>query len=213
MLPLFFLAFVTLIAVMDASAVQVQGNLELSNKARRLAMDSAAFSGAAAGSAADGLWIDLMKTENFTFPFSMVPVPGLALTERARVYPWIGYQKGSDDASDSDSDDEMVFVTENESVYHTHEDCTHLELTIIATTPDEVKHMRNDYGSRYRPCDNFPRGYTGMIYVSAKGDRYYPSTDYGSLTRHVSLIKKSETTALKLCERCAARDAKAGVGT
>lgn len=205
---------VTMIVVMDAIGIQVRGNLELSNKARRLAMDAAAASGFISGSAADGTWIDLAETKTYAFPFSMIPVPGIRLTQRARVYPWIGYQPGSDDASGSGSgDDEMVYVTDNESVYHTHEDCTHLDLTIIATTTDEVGSLRNEYGARYRKCDYFPSGYTGPVYVTAKGDRYYPSLNYGGVTRHVHLVKKSETGAVKECERCAARDAAGKSGT
>ena len=167
--------------------MQVRGNLELSNRARRLSMDAAAASGAAGQNGISGIWIDLTEIRTFTFPFSMIPVPGIALTERARVYPWIGYEQGSDDASDSDRDDEMVYVTDYGSVYHTHADCTHLDLTIIATTTDEVGSLRNDYGEKYRKCDYFPAGYTGTVYVTAKGDRYYPSLKYAGITRHADL--------------------------
>jgi hypothetical protein len=211
-LPLFFLAMVTLIVFMDAVGMQVRGNLELSNRARRLAMDAAAASSAAGKNGISGVWIDLTETRTYTFPFSMIPVPGIALTERARVYPWIGYEQGSDDASDSDREDEMVYVTDYGSVYHTHADCTHLDLTIIATTTDEVGSLRNDYGEKYRKCDYFPDGYTGTVYVTAKGDRYYPSLKYAGITRHVRLIRKSEAGSVHECERCAARDAAGSAG-
>ena len=75
-----------------------------------------------------------------------------------------------------------------------HEDCTHLDLTIIATTTDEVGSLRNEYGARYRKCDYFPSGYTGPVYVTAKGDRYYPSLNYGGVTRH-------DSGRLQLCLR------------
>ena len=53
--------------------------------------------------------------------------------------------------------DEMVYITDNESVYHTHADCTHLDLTIIETTTDAVGSLRNKYGQKYKKCDYFPK--------------------------------------------------------
>ena len=70
-----------------------------------------------------------------------------------------------------------------------------------------VKNLRNEYGSRYRPCDGFPKNYDGPVYVTVKGEYYYPSTDYNSLTRHVRMVSKTECPELHICERCAAMDA------
>lgn len=206
-LPLFFLAFVTLITFMNAIGTQVSGNLTLSNKARKLAMNAAYGNSVISGSVLDGAWVDLQETKTFSFPFSMVPVPSLRIWIRARVYPWIGYKEGDDDASDSeDKDEEMVYVTDYKSVYHTHADCSHLDLTVIASTTDAVGKLRNSYGKKYRKCDAFPAGYTGTVYVTAKGDRYYPSLEYAGVTRHVRMVKKSEIGDLEECERCKALD-------
>lgn len=100
----------------------------------------------------------------------------------------------------------MVYVTQNESVYHTHADCTHINLTIIKTDMAGIANLRNAYGRKYRKCSNFPYDYDGPVYVTATGDYYYPSLEYGSLTRHVCMKKRSECRGLRKCERCEARD-------
>ncbi len=205
-LPFFFMAVVMLITFMDAVGIQTSKNLELSNKARKIAMMSSAAGSAARGTAADGIYIDLAENYSFKYPFTVLPVPDLKIALRARVYPWVGYKTGSDDADDSNDSDEMVYITDNESVYHTHADCTHLDLTIIETTTDAVGSLRNKYGQKYKKCDYFPKDYTGTVYVTEKGDCYYPSLNYGGVTRHVHLAKKSEVSDLKKCDRCAARD-------
>ncbi|MDO4804054.1 MAG: hypothetical protein Q4A32_04460 [Lachnospiraceae bacterium] len=203
-LPLWFFAVITLLSFMQAVKIQNVENLNLSNQARQIAMY-----GGAIETEGDGIWIDLPRIYTFQYPGALGKISPLRIALRARVYPWIGYGGDAlDDAGDDESDDGgVVFLTDNQSVYHTHADCTHLDLTIMRTTLADVKNLRNEYGSKYKPCSNFPRDYDGPVYVAAKGDYYYPSTDYHSLTRHVRMVDKSECPGLKLCERCAARDA------
>lgn len=205
-LPVFFIACLTLIVFMNAMRIQVKENLSLSNKARKMAMAANLL-----GENADGNWVDLIKSYKMEFPFPELGVPKLKIALRARVYPWVGSSKGiGGAASDGDgtSKDDTVYLTDNREVYHSHSDCTHLDLTIIKTDMTGVKKLRNAYGKKYRKCPDFPRDYSGPVYVTAKGDYYYPSTNYGSLTRHVQVCRKEEAAGLELCSRCAARDAK-----
>ena len=78
----------------------------------------------------------------------------------------------------------------------------------MRTDISNVKNMRNAYGKRYKKCRGFPENYNGPVYLTEKGDYYYPSSDYNSLVRHVSVTEQSECGDLCLCERCAARDRK-----
>lgn len=209
-LPLFFMALVMLISFMNAVSFQVTENLKLSNEARTAAMYAAAAGRAAGGTAADGLYIDFFQIRDFAYPFSVIPVPKLKIALRARVYPWIG-SDGKDTAAEPDSSPEqMVYLTDNESVYHTHSDCTHLDLTVIATTTEQIGKLRNAYGEKYKKCDSFPDNYRGTVYLTLKGDCYYPSLGYAGVTRHVRLGKLSDYRGLKECERCAARDQQEG---
>ena len=204
-LPLFFFTVVTLASFMDAVGLQTRTNLSLLGQAERTALMAGA-AGELAGRGEKDFWIDLSYTEPFTCGYGLLPVPKLKIAVRARVYPWIGgtipLSAGAAEGSGG-----MVLVTDNQEVYHTHADCTHLDLTIMRTSMGNVKNLRNEYGSRYRPCDGFPKNYDGPVYVTAKGEYYYPSTDYNSLTRHVRMVSKTECPELHICERCAAMDA------
>lgn len=202
-LPLWFFAVITLISFMQAVKIQNVKNLELSNCARSIAMYSGVIE-----SEGEGTWIDLSQTYTFRYPGALGSIAPLRIALRARVYPWIGYggEEPLTDGSGENGGSDTVYLTDNGAVYHTHADCTHLDLTIMRTTVSDVKHLRNEYGSRYKPCDSFPDNYDGPVYVTAKGDYYYPSTEYNSLTRHVRMVHQSECSELHKCERCAARD-------
>jgi len=207
-LPLFFLASLTLILFMNAVGLQAKTGLELSNTARQAAAIAGA-AGEALNAETDGeaAWIDLPRVVRYSFPVSLIPGLSVKVAAQAHVYPFVGIRDWADTAYGAGSGTgEMVYVTDNREVYHTHSDCTHLDLTIVAVPFEAVGGLRNEDGSRYRPCAGFPAGYTGTVYVTACGEYYYPSTAYGSLTRHVHLVRESEAAGLPLCERCARRD-------
>lgn len=213
-LPLFFMACLSLMLFMNALKLQTEKNLELSYKARTFAIAAGCVGTGTDGSSpatSDGAYIDLTTSETYRHPFSLFGLKDIKVLCRARVYPWIG-SDGIGNSSSKDRsenrDSDTVYVTDNQKVYHTHADCTHLNITVIRTTLSSVKNMRNADGKKYKKCRGFPKNYTGPVYVTPQGTYYYPSTDYGSLTRHVHIVNKSDYEGLKLCERCAARDAK-----
>ena len=208
-LPLFFLASVTLILFMNAVGLQVKTGIELSNTARQTAAYAGA-AGEALDAAGDGeaVWIDLPRVATYSFPVSLIPGLSVRVAAEAHVYPFVGIRDWSGTSYGAgDGSGGMVYVTDNREVYHTHADCTHLDLTIIAVPFSSVSDLRSEDGRRYKPCAGFPAGYTGTVYVTARGEYYYPSTAYGSLTRHVHLVREPEAAGLPLCERCARRDA------
>lgn len=197
-LPLFLFACIILITFMGAIRLQTRTNLKLSNRARQLAVTGQ-----------DG-WIDLYEEKKFSFPVSMPGITSPLMICRARVRSWSGGSLASRAGSQSDRHDEpVVYVTDNRSVYHTHADCSHIDLTIFLSNTKDIKNLRNSDGSRYKACRGFPRNYSGPVYASASGDYYYPSLDYASLKRHVSIVKKSECTGLSECSRCRLRDSAA----
>ncbi len=197
-LPVFLFAVLTLLSFMYAVRLETDRTLSLSNRARKAA--AAAY----VGQDLD-MYIDIPEIVTYRFPFSALPVPDLKIAVRARVKAFSGYKSGSDPA---DADEGGTFyLSETAEVYHTHADCTHLDLTIYRTTLQSVGSLRNEKGERYKPCSGFPEGWTGPVYITREGNFYYPSTNYGSLKRHVRTATRDECCGLPLCERCAARDA------
>lgn len=201
-LPLFFVACLTLILIMDAVQMQSAEELKLSNTARQLAV-SAAFAGDVTG----GKWIDIRKSKKYSWPVRFPGVGTLRVALRARVYPWVGSAEGigkSGAEGEDRGEGELVYITDNEAVYHTDPNCSHIDLTVFKSTTSEIKGLRNSSGSRYRKCPGFPKNYSGPVYASATGDYYYPSPDYGSLTRHVHVVVRGDTGDLPPCSRCSA---------
>lgn len=214
-LPIFFLAILTVISSMEAIRMRTMKELALINKAKTMAVaagvagEAGASGNAAASEAADGdiSYIDLFEPFSFSWPAPMFGIPDLKVSLRARVGVWSGGGIPTD-GSGAESDDGYVYVTNNRSVYHTHADCTHLELAVFAVPMNEISSMRSADGRKYKPCRGFPKGYTGTVYAAARGEYYYPNATYASLTRHVQMVKKTEVEGLHECSRCAARDAK-----
>ena len=203
-LPLYLIACVVLIMLMNAVKIQGTKNLELSNKVRVLA-EAAPLAGS--GSDSGSRWIDIRKIERFRFPVSFPGIPKLRILLRARVYPWTGCDGNlfAGSGNDNGSSEHTVLVTENRSVYHTDPDCTHLDLAVFKSTTSEIRNLRNAYGRKYKKCRGFPKNYSGPVYAAAKGDFYYPSENAGSLIRHVSIVSEKECAGLTECERCAAK--------
>ena len=198
--PLFAFAVLSLILLLSLFGQYGETALTLSNTAR-----STAVYASLAGDAAPE-WIDLTDHVDLDFPF----FPGLrhlSFPVRARVRSYTGFSEDALTVGEEDSQSaSLCYLTEYESVYHTHADCTHLDLSVRLSDTGSVASLRNDYGERYRPCDGFPAGYQGEVYVTAKGDRYYPSPGYAGLTRHVRAVSAEDCSGLSLCARCAARD-------
>ena len=134
---------------------------------------------------------------------SPVPVPC-----RACVRAWNGRDEFTE-AEGKDSTGEYVYITENQSVYHTSADCTHLDLSIKSVSEKSVPKMKNEYGSRYHVCDKCgTAGTDGIVYITSYGDCYHTSSECSALKRTVRLVSKTEVDQqICQCSRCAAKSA------
>lgn len=82
----------------------------------------------------------------------------------------------------------MVYVTEYESVYHTSESCTHLDLSVHRGTKTQVEQKRNEYGGKYHACERCG-GDSALVYYTEKGDCYHSQVSCSGLKRTVRLVK------------------------
>lgn len=136
-------------------------------------------------------------------PFSLLPGRGIKVTAAASAQAWIGYN-GNRYGDSGQNREEMVYVTDNESVYHTSSDCTHLKLSVTTASKGSIGNKRNAYGEKYAPCQKCMKGHEkdSYFYISEKGDCYHSDNTCGGLTRHVRLVKQSEAKELQSCRRC-----------
>lgn len=157
------------------------------------------------GSSYQGHRISLTARVTYKLPFSVIPLPAISFTNESCVNSWTGQDEGELADIAGGSQEEMVYVTDYESVYHTSAECTHLELAIHQGTLGTVEDIRNAYGQTYHCCDKCGKAPEGTwVYYTEKGDCYHTSESCSGLKRTVRLVKKSETYAAHQCERCEA---------
>lgn len=205
-LPIFFFACVVLISVINAVRLQTEADLKAANKARALAMAAAAAEGEPSAALDPASWIDLCAPHRMRIPSLFPGLPSLVVYSSARVAKWTGGGIGLPPEQESEEDDPVVFIADNRSVYHTHADCTYLNLSIYASTTEDIRKLRNTNGGKYYPCRGFPRNYRGPVYATSNGTYYYPSLNYRSLKRHVHTARLSECHDLSECTRCRGRN-------
>lgn len=145
----------------------------------------------------------------YRIPLSVIPLPPIRLYNESRVNSWVGAETGKHGYGETGDEDAMVYVSEYESVYHTSEACTHLDLTVHQADRQDMDALRNAYGGKYHVCEkcgNFPaKG--GQVYYSEKGNSYHFQKNCAGLKRTVRLVSKSQLSGKHECERCQKRKA------
>ena len=200
-LPLFFLAVVALILMMDMYATCARKTVALQEQAETLALAAFATGGA------DLPAIDLKDHWTYHPRFFPEALPGVTLTARGRVRPWTG-RRNTPASEDAQEEGEMVYVSERATVYHTSSSCTHLALSVKSVSGSRVGSLRNHSGGRYHACEKcVGSGKTNRtVYVTEDGDRFHNHAECSSLTRSVRLVKKEDLEGLHPCSRCRERE-------
>ena len=132
-------------------------------------------------------------------PLQVFGNPSARLEEAFILSAWTGYQGGRDGAESG----QIVYVTENEGVYHEDYSCSHLQLSIRYVPASELDEMRNDSGGRYHACEKcvFGPAMTG-VYITETGDRYHNSISCSGLKRTIRAVDRDEVSGLGGCSRC-----------
>ncbi|MBR2189359.1 MAG: hypothetical protein IJ860_08140 [Eubacterium sp.] len=211
--PFFFLCMTALICTLDIYGQYAQKMVKLQESAERTAAaESAGISWLSrkeetTGSSPENSIVDIPEYLSYTpfgLPFAHAPVRVLC---RGRVHAWTGYEGSHTEAENTE--DHLVYVTDYESVYHTTSECTHLDLTWEAVSAAGITLKHNQSGKKYHACEKCigSGGTNEIVYISPQGDSYHNSAACSGLTRHVHLVKESETGGLHKCSRCAAKEA------
>ena len=80
--------------------------------------------------------------------------------------------------------------------------CSHLDLSIRMTHLELVEGLRNENGGKYYPCEHCVKGNGGNIYITNSGDRYHSSLSCSGLKRTIYAIPISEAAGKGACSRC-----------
>lgn len=102
----------------------------------------------------------------------------------------------------ADRENDTVYVTETGLVYHRDYHCSHLDLSIQMTQKETVPGLRNENGGKYYPCEHCVKENTGNVYITNSGDRYHSSLTCSGLKRTIYAIPISEAAGKGACSRC-----------
>ena len=201
-IPLFFLAALSVICMTGMYSSYAEKAVKLREQA-----ETAAVAAFAAGDISPS-YIDLSDGIEVRPRWYPAALPAVTLTVRARVRAWTG-RKGEEASAAEKEDEEMVYVSEHESVYHTSSSCTHLNVSVKSADGRSVTSRRNAYGERYHACEKCvgSGAVCGTVYITDEGDHFHNSASCSGLKRTVRLVRRSETDAHRLCGRCAAGEA------
>lgn len=144
--------------------------------------------------------IDLIATYKIQTPFNYFGIKDIPVMQRARVRAWTGYAG----EHDSIKEEQMVYITENGTVYHTDISCSYLNPSTKAIQVDEIAGKRNQSGAKYYPCeicgDYAPSG--GVVYITNYGNRYHTTASCSGLKRNIKVVPISEVGGRGLCSKC-----------
>lgn len=197
-LPLFLIAMLTLVCVIDICRIHIEQQTAIAEQAKKLSTYAYA-----AGEYMEESYIDLYQVYPCRLPVSLIPGYQIDLALRGRVHAWTGRSEAECAADRESTAEEMVYVTENQDVYHTNSGCTYLELSIYAVGKNDLSGARNEDGGRYHPCEKCcGTSDVNTYYITSNGQSYHASRSCSGLTRRVRMIRKTEAVHLPVCSRC-----------
>jgi len=196
--PIFMCFFVNVISLMLFFHVFVSNLEELHQQGRQLAMLAAA---AGEITELNEEMIELVKPVKIKSPIPMIGYSGTTIVSCCYMRAWTGYDVKRSQA-EGVSGEGYVYLTENGSVYHTKESCTHLSLSIDMTAKSQLGSLRNEDGGKYTPCDKCGGEGSSLVYVTREGDHYHNTITCSGLKRTIRRIPVSEAAGLPACGRC-----------
>jgi len=143
-----------------------------------------------------------------TVSYSASPLSGFIgfpvtrLSNRYYGHLWNGYDV-SGNSSDTQKN-EMVYMTDNGSVYHVDRNCTHLLLSVETVNADTVGQRRNQWGRSYGPCEKCARGERPSgVYITQEGECFHYSSSCPGLKRTVYAVQLTDVQGVyRPCSRC-----------
>ena len=141
-------------------------------------------------------------------------LPGFPVVQCVRMHSFNGHEVAKKNSvPDEEQNEEVVFITESGSVYHTHSDCTYIKIVLDQVAYDTISSLKNESGSRYYPCEGCVKSKNGQmedlhstVYITKHGTRYHISTSCSKIKRNIKQIKLSEVGSRKKCSKCSKRD-------
>lgn len=127
---------------------------------------------------------------------------GLCFEDELFAHDFNGY-RGSVEG-DRREEEEIVYITENGTRYHTDTGCVSLRISVQTVHSSRLSAMRNQSGGRYYPCERCRPSKSGVFFITRDGDRYHRGADCSSLKRTVRAVTLEEAVRMgrSACSKC-----------
>ena len=195
-LPLFLFSMISLISVMDLYRVETIHLTQLCSAAKT----AATYTYNPAGEGIED--ITLPDIYQFRTLGGLIPSHTITCLNTVTVRSWNGKAHVPGDGTSSTG--RMVYVTESGTVFHRKLGCRYLNLSVTSISASELAVRHNSYGASYGPCEVCvgPGSPAGIVYITAKGNRYHNSPYCSSLKRTIRILRESDVGTMRACSVC-----------
>lgn len=154
-------------------------------------------------------YVTVRLSYDLNIPVVSVIVPRLPVIIQVRIKSFQGHAVPSklDTEDETNEKDEIVYVTEHGSVYHTNVNCSHLRISVQSIAYAKVGQARNKSGAKYYPCEVCLRTmakHPEIVYITQYGTSYHLNSDCSCIKREVKAVSKDEVAGMCECKRCQA---------
>lgn len=144
----------------------------------------------------DESYIDAVVTYRIKVPIGFFGKKVFTFSDGCRMHRWTG-DLGN---GKKEEEQEWVYITPTDSVYHRSSECTHLKLSVQSVSPERLeKELKG-----YEPCGHCSRGQKpgAVVYITSEGNCYHVRIGCSGLKRTVYRILKKQVGNRRPCLRC-----------
>ena len=132
----------------------------------------------------------------------IIGFPDIPMENRYYGRAWTGYDVENKRQGEI-SEDQMVYIAENGTVYHTARDCSYLNPSIEAVSLIEADTLRNENGEKYYFCGSFKgNAFQAIAYVTSYGSKIHNSINCPGLKRTIYTMPLSKVKERGKCTKC-----------
>ena len=146
--------------------------------------------------------IEINAVYQAELPYDFFHIFNRSFCAKCLMHSFIGYEKGLDERSVCQKEEEYVYVTETGTVYHKDRECSYLRLSIKEADRSALKDLRNSSGHKYYACRSCGKSAGNRVYITDDGTCYHSSLVCHGLKRTVTCIPLSQAGGKRPCSRC-----------